>query len=122
MGSLTMPSRLLLLGVLFSLALSRVGAEDDIDEKAGPISVTPDVSCGRFTSQTVIVEAETHASVNTHKESRRCVVLFRLGDTCNQMQMTCDKCLVDNHDPYKCKKGDALVTKCQGGKPHRQPT
>merc|ERR1712137_134739 len=68
---------------------------------------------------TVVVESDTNAWMNTTKETRRCVVLFRLGASCAKQILTCPFFLVDNHDAYKCKKGDAFQTKCAGGKPAR---
>jgi len=89
-----------------------------IDEKAGPITENPTVVCGRYTSKTVVVGALTEAEFITSKETRRCTVLYKMDATCTQMNMVCPKFYVDNHDPYKCRRGDFFTTKCKEGKPH----
>ena len=38
---------------------------------------------------------------------------------CIEMMFTCEKFLVDNRDPFKCKKGNALSIKPKGESPRR---
>merc|ERR1711872_885152 len=73
-----------------------------MDQKAGQ-TLSPTFTCGKYTTRTVLIGANTVSVVKSQKGTMRCTVLFKLTD-CAEMRMTCQKFYVDNRDPYYCKR------------------
>merc|ERR1712119_167989 len=79
-------------------------------------TLSPSFTCGKYTTRTVLIGADTTSVVESQKGTMRCTVLFKLTN-CKEMRMTCQKFYVDNRDPYKCKRGDTFTVKSKGRKP-----
>merc|ERR1711872_1005405 len=86
-----------------------------MDQKAGQ-TLSPTFTCGKYTTRTVLIGANTVSVVKSQKGTMRCTVLFKLTD-CAEMRMTCQKFYVDNRDPYKCK-GRKPKAYCKRNKPN----
>eukprot|EP00091_Calanus_sinicus_P001142 TRINITY_DN11095_c0_g1_i2.p1 TRINITY_DN11095_c0_g1~~TRINITY_DN11095_c0_g1_i2.p1 ORF type:complete len:143 (-),score=7.99 TRINITY_DN11095_c0_g1_i2:197-568(-) len=89
MGSYSL-TMLLFIPSFFLALLSQYGSAQDFEARSlGKIS-SPDVSCGYWTRNTVLVGPTTVATVTSQLVNiKRCSVLFKLAGRCTGLKMAC---------------------------------
>merc|ERR1711872_280954 len=99
--------------------LHRAAAMNDttMEPKAGRPG-SPNVVCGKWTNRLVNIGDYNEGTFVADKSTKRCVARYQM-TTCLQLQITCSHLLVDNRDPDKCKRGNALIIKADDTKPKR---
>ena len=100
--------------------------------------------CGRYTTKTVKIGANTNSVFQTERQTKRCTVLYKvrekstersfsnrfsiqLDTDCTNMKLTCKRYFVPNKDDFRCRRGDKFFVKSSGSKPRvwcnkRKPT
>merc|ERR1719474_1912243 len=79
---------------------------------------SPYVKCGRWTNRVVNIGYIGYGTFEADKNVKKCVANFQM-TSCLEMELVCDKFMVDNRDDFRCLKGDVFMVKADDTQPRR---
>merc|ERR1711970_48099 len=77
----------------------------------------PTYNCGRNSHKVVRVGAGVTYLFKATRETRRCVVLYKISGSCSEMKLSCGGFFLPNKDDFRCRRGDKMLVKSMGSKP-----
>merc|ERR1711935_65288 len=70
-------------------------------------------TCSQWTAlQPVMIGADDVRRWHTVRTTNRCIMRFKLKESCKEMRLTCESLFIDNKDyPPYCREGDVFIVK-----------
>merc|ERR1712002_159197 len=77
----------------------------------------PTYNCGKNSHKVVRVSAGQTYLFKATRDTRRCVVLYKVTPSCSEMKLFCGSFFLPNKDDFRCRRGDKMLVKAMGTKP-----